>query len=134
MAFTVEPSTAQIIDLSDSAKRTKQYAPGYNELFESSETVEKVIVFDPRKDIILQLNTAADTYTLEVTSHAGEGNNDILDAAVPWVVLKSAESADFHSGSGLNNRGVLAVRITTGVLTDDFEIFAAQQNLGERAG
>lgn len=97
-------------------------------------TVEQIIVFDISKDIILQINAKSQTYDIETTSHAGKGNTDIEDAAVPWIKLKDAITANFHSGSSLNNRGILAVKITTsGVLTDDFEVYAAQQTLEERA-
>jgi hypothetical protein len=130
MVFTVEPTGENIIDLTETSKDAKHLGVKYNEKF-ASGVVEKIIVFDPRKDIILQVNANGKIWTLRTTSHAGSGNTDILDAAVPWITLKSAITADFHSGSGLINRGVLAVEISfadgTGI-----EIFAEQQSLDER--
>jgi len=137
MAFTVEPSEVddiEIIDLTDANKDSHQYGVKYLAKFTSGQTVEKIIVFDPRKDIILQVKANAQLWGLEKTGTPGAGNVDITNVAVPWIVLKDilTNSKDFDTGGGTDNRGVLAVRITTGVLTGDFEIFAASQKLEER--
>lgn len=133
MAFTVEPSGAQIIDVSQAAKQAHHYGVKFEKKFVSTETVEKVIVFDPRRDKALQINANGQLYDIETTITPGEGNIDILDAAVPWVLLKNQITTDFQTGSGLENRNILAIRITSGVLTDDFEIAAIQSSLDERS-
>lgn len=124
---------ATTIDLTEKSKDTKHYVEKFEKTFDSGDDpVSQVIVFDPRKDIILQVNSGANTWTLEVTSTAGEGNTDIDDASVPWITRKDAITADFHNGEGLLNRGIIAVKITVTTIVADFKLFAAQQSLDER--
>lgn len=130
MAFTVEPASVDninIIDTSETNKDLGHYGVRYNEKFAVSTVVEKIIVFDPRRDKDLQINAKGNTYDIDVTTHAGDGNDDILSGAVPWVSLKSAITADFSSGGGEINKGILAVRITAASTSfADFEINASQ--------
>lgn len=130
MAYTVEPTGAGTIDLSDSVKDAKHLVTKYGEAFAAAATVEKIIVFDPRKEINLQINSnGTDLWGLETTTHAGAGNDDITDAAVPWITIKdiATNTDDFQSGGTGVNTGILAVRITSVLLTDIFEINASQQ-------
>ena len=131
MAYTVEPTNAQTIDLSHAKRDAIHRDIKYNEKFASTATVEKVIVFDPLKEINLQINgNGVDKWGLETTTHAGFENADILHATkVPWIVLKDIATniANFQTGGTGFNTGILAVRITSVLLTDDFEINAGQQ-------
>ena len=132
MSYTVEPSNIpniEIIDISDENINSRDYGVRYAKKFIATETVEKIIVFDPRRDKEVQINANGQAYTLESTTHAGGGNLDISDSAVPWTLIEDATTEDFQSGGGNVNEGILAIRITSGTpavpvaLTDDFEIF-----------
>lgn len=121
------------IDLSEKAKDTKQYRVVFENTFDSNDDpLSQIIVFDPRKDVILQIKSGGNAWSLETTSTAGFGNTDIEDASVPWILLKSAITDDFHTGEGLVNRGILAVKITVTTIGADFKVYAAQQTLEER--
>ena len=130
MAYTVEPSTAQTIDLD--AKDVSHLNTKFEKKFVSTERVEKVIVFDPRKGKTVQVVANGQAYSIDTTTTAGEGNTNILSAAVPWVSLKSGITTDELFGPFASNRGILAIRITSGTvavpvdLTDDFEIAVIQ--------
>jgi len=130
MAFTVEPPGAETIDLNNNVRDSKHLDVKYVKKFVSTETVKKIIVFDKLKDVNLQINgNGVDLWGLETTTTTGEGNKDITDDAVPWTVLLDIATniADFQTGGGDVNRGILAVRLESVVLTDDFNISADQQ-------
>lgn len=92
----------------------------------------EIVELDVSKDTIMQVNATSQTYDLYVTSHTGDGNTDLEDAAVPWIKLKDAVTTDFHSGQALSNRGIIGVKVVTaGVLSANFEIYVAQQTLEE---
>ena len=130
MAFTVEPASVEnieIIDTSEKNKDLEHYNIKYEEKFETDDHVEKIIVFDPRRDKTLQINANGQAYDIDVTSYPGVGITNITDSNVPWVSLEAARTTDFLSGGSDINRGILAVRITSNAtLTDDFEIGAQQ--------
>lgn len=122
---------SKIVDLTEAAKNTKQYVVKTQQKF-TSGAVDVIVLIDPRKDTIVQVNAGSNTYDLETTSHAGTGNTDLEDAAVPWILLKNQITDDFHSGQGLNNRGLVGIQFTVAAVTGTFEIYVAQQNLEER--
>ena len=131
MALTVEPSGAQQIDLTTAHKSTKQYKVIYENKFVNTETVEKVIVFDPRRDKTLLIFPNGQSYSLWSTTTPGAGNTDILAASVPWIPLRTASVENFLSGGGRINEGVLAVKIVSAALTGDFEVSAAHLAVNE---
>ena len=131
MAYTVEPSDAQTIDLSEAKKDLTHFVNKYREKFTTGAgIIEKVIVFDPRKAKNLQIKSnGTDLWGIETTTNPGFENTDILHPTkVPWILLKdiATNKADFQSGGIGVNEGILAARITTVALTGDFEINADQ--------
>lgn len=107
-------------------KRTKQYEVR-KQIKPTSGAVTEIIEVDPRKDVIVQINSEGNTYDIEVTSHTGTGNTDLEDAAVPWILFRDDITVDFHTGSGLVNKGLVGVKITVASVATSFELFVAQQ-------
>lgn len=145
MAYTVEAAKGVVptaIDLSENGKHAFHYGSlRFDKRFVGTETVEKIFLFDPRRDKAIQINTAqSDTYTIETTITAGEGNADITASTVPWTLLQNAITTDFQTGAAFENRNILAVRVTSGTpatpvaVTGFFDVSAIQTGADDREG
>lgn len=127
MALSIAIPGTQTIDRATSAKSSKQHGVIYEEIFASSATVEKVIVVDPRRSNALQIvGNLTDTFTVYSTITPGVGNDDILDAAVPWVEVEASAATSYLTGGGGINKEILAIKIISVELTGDMEICCTQ--------
>lgn len=119
------------ISLLEKDKRARHYEVMHQSK-PTSGAVAVIVELDPRRDAMVQINAAGNTYDIEVTSHAGTGNTDLEDAAVPWILLKNQITTDFHSGQALENHGLVGIKFVVSAVTTSFEMYVAQKKLDER--
>lgn len=128
MAFTAFPTS--VVDLTHANRNSEHWKVRFEQKFAIGETVQQIILFDPRRNKGLQVIANSQTYSIDVTSHpgliSGVLNTDITGSVVPWTALKTSITSDFIDGGESSNVNILAVRITSSVLTAEFEVYAEQ--------